>query len=55
MAAMMLSPIDILYLCLSSAEIFAISEVTGTILKSFSSKVVLSCAVWRPSRVRVSL
>ncbi len=41
-AAMMLSPIEILYLCLSSAEAFAMSAVTGTVLKSLSRSVVLS-------------
>jgi len=53
-AAIMLSAIEILYLCLSSAELFAISASTFTVLKSFSSRFVLSLAVSRPSRLRVS-
>ena len=54
-AAIILSPMDRLYLCLSSAEISAISVSTGIVLKSFFSSVVLRVAVSRPSRIRVSL
>jgi len=53
-AAIMLSPIGILCLCLSSADVFAISESTFAVLKSFSSRFVLSFAVWRPSFFSVS-
>jgi len=48
-AAIMLSAIGILYLCLISAEIFAISGSTFITLKSFSSRSALSFAVSRPS------
>ena len=49
-AAIMLSAMGVLYLYLNSAELFAISKSTFTILKSFPSKVVLKIAVSRPSR-----
>ena len=54
-AAIMLSAIEVLCLWRSSAEVFAISVFTGIVLKSFSRRFVLSCAVWRPSFCRVSL
>ena len=54
-AAIMLSPMDRLYRCLSSAEISAISASTGIVLKSFFRSVVLSVAVSRPSRMSDSL
>jgi len=53
-AAIMLSAIEVLYLCLISAEVFAIFGSTFIILKSFSSRSVLSLAVSRPSFWRVS-
>jgi len=53
-AAIMLSAIGISYLCLSSADVFAISVSTFTVLKSFSSRFALSFAVWRPSLLRAS-
>ena len=53
-AAIMLSAIEVLYLCLISAEVFAISGSTFIVLKSFSSSSVLSLAVSRPSFWRVS-
>ena len=52
-AAIILSAIGILYLCLISAEVFAISVPTFIVLKSFSSRFVLIFAVWRPSFLRV--
>ena len=53
-AATMLSAMGILYLCLSSAEVFAVSGSTFIGLKSFSSRLVLSLAVSRPSFWSVS-
>jgi len=53
-AAIMLSAIGILYLCLISAEAFAICVFTSIVLKSFSSRSVLSFAVSRPSFWSVS-
>jgi len=53
-AAIMLSAIGVLYLCLSSAEVFAISAFRFIVLKSFSSRFVLSFAVSRPSFLSVS-
>lgn len=53
-AAIMLSAIELLHLCLNSAELFAISASTFIVLKSFSSRFVLSFAVSRPSFLRVS-
>ena len=54
-AAIMLSAIGILYLCLISAEFLAISGVTFTVLKSFSRRLVLVFAVSRPSFCSVSV
>jgi len=53
-AAIMLSAIEVLYLCLVSAEVFAIVGSTFIVLKSFSSRFVLSFAVSRPSFWSVS-
>ena len=53
-AAIILSAIEILYFHLNSAEFLAISASTFTVLKSFSSKLVLKIAVFRPSRINVS-
>ena len=53
-AAIMLSAIGVLYRCLNSAELFAISELTFITLKSFSSKWVLKMAVSLPSFLSVS-
>ena len=53
-AAIMLSAIEVLYLCLSSAEVLAILGSTFIVLKSFSSRFVLSFAVSRPSFWSVS-
>jgi len=53
-AAIMLSAIEILYLCLISAEVFAIFGSTFIVLKSLSSRSALSLAVSRPSFWRVS-
>ena len=54
-AAIMLSPIESLYLCRSSAEIWAVWSSTGIIRKSFFSSAALSLAVSCPSRVSDSL
>jgi hypothetical protein len=53
-AAIRLSAIGILYLCLISAELFAISESMLTTLKYISSRVVLRIAVSRPSFFKVN-
>jgi hypothetical protein len=46
-AAIMLSPIDRLYLCLNSADSWAIWSSTGITLKSFFISATLSFAVSR--------
>lgn len=54
-AAVMLLTIERLYLCRSSAEIWAVLVSTGTILKSFFSSSVRCLAVSCPSFVSESL
>lgn len=53
-AAIMLSAMGILCLCLISAEVFAVSVSTLMGLKSFSSRSARSFAVSRPSFWSVS-